>query len=100
MAAKVDIPDFVPRQGVQIETDPKATSSKPAAAGDDMAIIEGMISDLQVCWILNTSVDCLLAITSYCIPQNVCWSDALIILAALVEAPSFMGLCLRYCCHL
>lgn len=48
LAAEVDIPAFVPKAGVQIETDPKATSAKPAAAYDDEAIIEGMIANLQV----------------------------------------------------
>ena len=50
VAANVDIPEFVPKQGVQIETDPKATAAKSSAiaAGDDEAFIEGMISELQV----------------------------------------------------
>ncbi|KAK9812201.1 hypothetical protein WJX73_003893 [Symbiochloris irregularis] len=47
LAGEVDIPAFVPRAGVQIETDPKATSAKPSAAYDDEAIIEGMITKLQ-----------------------------------------------------
>ena len=49
-AAKLHIPDFVPKHGIQIETDPKATAAvKPIAAGDDEALIDGMITELQVC---------------------------------------------------
>ena len=48
-AGKVHIEPFVPRQGVQIETDPKATSINSATAmGDDEGAIEGLIQRLQV----------------------------------------------------
>lgn len=40
---------FVPRKGVQIETDPKATSVGHATAmGDDEGAIEALIRRLQV----------------------------------------------------
>ncbi|KAG2427387.1 hypothetical protein HYH02_014607 [Chlamydomonas schloesseri] len=50
VAAAVDIPAFVPRAGVQIETDPKADRSKPAAADkthDDETVIEGLLGRLE-----------------------------------------------------
>lgn len=49
-AANVHIPEFVPRQGVQIETDPKATAAakNDSPGTDDESIIESMISKLQV----------------------------------------------------
>ena len=43
------VPQFQPRQGVQIETDPKATSVGSAAAlGDDEGVIDALIKRLQV----------------------------------------------------
>ena len=48
-AGRVHIEPFVPRQGVQIETDPKATSVDSATAmGDDEGAIEALIQRLQV----------------------------------------------------
>ena len=48
-AGRVHIEPFVPRQGVQIETDPKATSADSATAmGDDEGAIEALIQRLQV----------------------------------------------------
>ena len=44
---KVKLPTFKPRQGVHIETDPKGTA-KPIAHGDDTAVIENLISQLEV----------------------------------------------------
>lgn len=50
-AAKVDVPAFTPKAGVQIETDPKAERTKPAAAPerthDDEAAIESLLSKLE-----------------------------------------------------
>ena len=41
----------MPKQGVQIETDPKATSVNNATAlGDDEGAIEALIKRLQVCY--------------------------------------------------
>ena len=49
-AGKVHVPPFEPRQGVQIETDPKATSvSSAAALGDDEGVIDSLIKRLEVC---------------------------------------------------
>ena len=48
-AGRVHIEPFVPRQGVQIETDPKATSVNSATAmGDDEGAIEALTQRLQV----------------------------------------------------
>ena len=48
-AGKVHVDPFVPRQGVQIETDPKATSvSKATAMGDDEGAINALIERLKV----------------------------------------------------
>ena len=48
-AGKVHVPQFQPKQGVQIETDPKATSVGSAAAlGDDEGVIDALIKRLQV----------------------------------------------------
>ena len=48
-ARKVHVEPFVPRQGVKIETDPKATDVNNATAmGDDEAVIEALIKRLQV----------------------------------------------------
>ena len=47
-AGKVKVPAFKPKQGVHIETDPKGTA-KPVATGDDTAVIEDLISQLEVC---------------------------------------------------
>jgi ubiquitin-activating enzyme E1 len=47
-AAAVELPEFVPKQGVRIETDPKANA--PAAAMtsvDDESVIDGLISRLE-----------------------------------------------------
>lgn len=54
-AAAVPVPEFVPKQGVQIETDPKASSvSKATAMGDDEGAINALIERLEVrsdaCW--------------------------------------------------
>ncbi|BDA45843.1 Ubiquitin-activating enzyme E1 1 [Coccomyxa sp. Obi] len=47
-AAKVHIPEFVPKKGVQIETDPKASSvSKATALGDDEGAINALIEKLE-----------------------------------------------------
>ena len=46
-AGKVKLPSFKPKQGVHIETDPKGTA-KPVASGDDTAVIEDLISQLEV----------------------------------------------------
>lgn len=46
-AGHVKLPTFKPKQGVHIETDPKGTA-KPIAHGDDTAIIEELISQLEV----------------------------------------------------
>ena len=46
-AGKVKLPTFRPKQGVHIETDPKGTA-KPVASGDDTAVIEDLISQLEV----------------------------------------------------
>ncbi|GLC36229.1 E1 ubiquitin-activating protein [Pleodorina starrii] len=49
-AAAVDVPAFVPRAGVQIETDPKADRSKPSQTDrthDDEAIIESLLAKLE-----------------------------------------------------
>jgi len=46
-AAKVDVPEFVPKAGVKIETDPKAEAAGPAAAMDDEGVIERLVSQLQ-----------------------------------------------------
>ncbi|KAL3140560.1 E1 ubiquitin-activating protein, variant 3 [Trebouxia sp. C0010 RCD-2024] len=45
-AGSVKLPTFKPRQGVHIETDPKGTA-KPIANGDDTAVIEDLISQLE-----------------------------------------------------
>lgn len=49
-AAKIVLPPFVPRKGVTIETDPKATkaSSVPSAAAhvDDDAVIDALVAKL------------------------------------------------------
>ncbi|GFR51131.1 hypothetical protein Agub_g13484 [Astrephomene gubernaculifera] len=50
VAAGVDVPAFVPRAGVQIETDPKADRSKPSQAErthDDEAVIESLLGRLE-----------------------------------------------------
>ena len=56
-AGKVHVPPFEPKQGVRIETDPKATSvSSAAALGDDEGVIDGLIKRLQVrCWAEQSS---------------------------------------------
>ena len=46
-AACVKLPTFKPKQGVHIETDPKGTA-KPIAHGDDTAVIEELILQLEV----------------------------------------------------
>ena len=44
--SKVDVPEFKPKSGVKIETDPKATA--PASLGmDDEAIIEDLLGKLE-----------------------------------------------------
>ena len=48
-AEKVHEPEFVPKQGVQIETDPKASSvSKATSMGDDEGAINALIEKLEV----------------------------------------------------
>ena len=48
-AGKVHVEPFVPKLGVQIETDPKATNVNTATAmGDDEGVIEALIKRLQV----------------------------------------------------
>lgn len=48
-AAKVHVERFVPKQGVQIETDPKASSvSKATSMGDDEGAINALIEKLEV----------------------------------------------------
>ncbi|GLI63113.1 hypothetical protein VaNZ11_006018 [Volvox africanus] len=50
VAAGVDVPAFVPRAGVQIETDPKADRTKSSQAGrtyDDEAVIESLLTKLD-----------------------------------------------------
>ena len=46
-AGHVNLPTFKPKQGVHIETDPKGTA-KPIAHGDDTAVIEELILQLEV----------------------------------------------------
>ena len=46
-AGRVKLPTFKPKQGVHIETDPKGTA-KPIAHGDDTAVIEELITQLEV----------------------------------------------------
>lgn len=46
-AGRVKLPTFRPKQGVHIETDPKGTA-KPIAHGDDTAVIEDLILQLEV----------------------------------------------------
>ena len=46
-ASRVKLPTFKPKQGVHIETDPKGIA-KPIAHGDDMAVIEELILQLEV----------------------------------------------------
>ena len=46
-AARVDVPAFQPQKGVQIETDPKATSVR-GGGGDDEGVIEALIQQLEV----------------------------------------------------
>jgi ubiquitin-activating enzyme E1 len=45
-AGKVDVPKFVPRQGVQIETDPNATA-KTVSTADDATVVEDLSRELQ-----------------------------------------------------
>jgi ubiquitin-activating enzyme E1 len=48
-AGQVPVEPFVPRKGVQIETDPKATSvSKASALGDDEGVINALVERLEV----------------------------------------------------
>lgn len=47
-AAAVQLPEFVPRKGVQIETDPKANNKPAITATDDNGAIEGMLKQLEV----------------------------------------------------
>lgn len=48
-AGRVHVPEFRPRAGVQIETDPKATAaSKATALGDDEGAIAAHIAKLEV----------------------------------------------------
>lgn len=45
-AAEVAMPEFVPRKGVKIETDPKATGSTPVTNTDDESVIEAYVARL------------------------------------------------------
>ncbi|KAI8466875.1 MAG: hypothetical protein J3K34DRAFT_432282 [Monoraphidium minutum] len=45
-AAKLEVPAFAPRQGVRIETDPKANSAGPTM-GDDEGVIEQLVARLN-----------------------------------------------------
>ena len=48
-AARVHVEPFVPKAGVRIETDPKATTvSKAIAMGDDEGAISALIARLEV----------------------------------------------------
>ena len=40
-------PDFVPRSGVKIETDPKATSKFSSSGGDDVSAVENILKVLE-----------------------------------------------------
>lgn len=46
-AARVEVPEFQPREGVKIETDPKATNKAPASSYDDEAVIDALAGQLQ-----------------------------------------------------
>ncbi|WIA10070.1 hypothetical protein OEZ85_010280 [Tetradesmus obliquus] len=47
-AGKVVVPEFVPKKGVKIETDPKADNPNPSAAfADDESIIDRMVGQLS-----------------------------------------------------
>ena len=60
-AGKVHVPPFEPRQGVQIETDPKATSvSSAAALGDDERASLTLSSSALRCAAILTHLDNLL----------------------------------------
>lgn len=48
VAAKLPVPEFKPRSGVTIETDPKADKSKPAHSVDDEGIINTLVDKLAV----------------------------------------------------
>jgi ubiquitin-activating enzyme E1 len=40
-------PDFVPKSGVKIETDPKATSKAISSSGDDASVVEDILNVLE-----------------------------------------------------
>lgn len=46
VAAAVHIPQFQPKAGVKIETDPKAQNATPVSVGDDAAAIDGVAETL------------------------------------------------------
>jgi len=47
-AAVVHVEQFVPRSGVHVETDPKATtSSRASAMGDDEGVIDEYVKKLE-----------------------------------------------------
>lgn len=46
-AAKVSVPEFQPKKGVRIETDPKADNPQPTASFDDDSVIDRMVNQLQ-----------------------------------------------------
>lgn len=46
-AAKVVVPEFVPKKGIRIETDPKAENPTPSAMVDDESVIDRMVAQLQ-----------------------------------------------------
>eukprot|EP00879_Flechtneria_rotunda_P011893 GHRR01012422.1.p1 GENE.GHRR01012422.1~~GHRR01012422.1.p1 ORF type:complete len:887 (+),score=280.88 GHRR01012422.1:1076-3736(+) len=48
VAAKVAVPEFQPRKGVKIETDPKAENPTPASTlADDDSVIDRLVAQLQ-----------------------------------------------------
>ncbi len=55
-AAKVDVPAFAPKAGVQIETDPKADRTKPAAAPERSKRMHMMAKGC--CWVANVPASC------------------------------------------
>ena len=48
MLARVQVPEFEPKSGVKIETDPNATSVSNGVGGDDATVIAGLVERLEV----------------------------------------------------
>jgi len=46
-AKKIELPAFVPRAGVQIETDPKAEKKQAVSSGDDGELIDQLLTKLE-----------------------------------------------------